>query len=274
MPSLNILSWNTHGESHEKAIYLDKIVTYLKANNQWTPDVVFIQGAHVNPNGEVYRYLKSCTLFKNPVAHVPAGGGSGCSYLMAVAPHVTITKRFSSLAFLHDKGVQRWIDSSFDQDYRKIVTAEVAEFCNLGVVEIDVEDSSVRLATWHAHRGYSCINSHPSRLRGDANPDAYLVLEASDYYNDFLTDLGNVQVSSICGDLSIYHDDLGRSIKLFDKSSYTVLENWTGNGSKIDNITALFKKDGYVTQGLEISEHENMLCGLSGSGIVGGTIVW
>jgi len=271
MPTLNVLSWNSNGENAAKAECLQRVIEHLRVTHNWIPDAIFIQEANTGGLGEIQDYLNTSGLFQNPVTKIPEGGNQGRSYLMAVGNGVQVTRGFGEYALSGDPDSIQWVQSSFTFPWQQVVGTEITDFRNLGIVELTVDDSLLRIATWHAPRGNSVIGTAPSKMPGGANPDAFLSLENSELY-DWLTQLDAGQASAIIGDLNVDKDQIHDPIVLPDGSDYEVLQGWSGYAQNLDYIIGRFGAPGEIANGFTYPDCTGF--GLSDHQIIGGTISW
>lgn len=271
MPSLNVLSWNSNGENAAKAECLEGVIEHLRTAHNWVPDVVFIQEANADGEGDIQNYLNTSGLFQDPVTNIPEGGGQNRAYVMAVDNDIQVTRGFGEYALSADSSVTEWVQSQFGLPWRQPMTTEVNDFRNLGIVELTIDDSPIHIATWHAPRGNSVAGTVPSKMPGGANPDAFLALENSELY-EWLIELDAGQAAAIIGDLNIDKDEIHDPIVLPDESDFEVLKGWSGYAQKLDYVIARFGGVGEVANGFTYPDSAGF--GLSDHQIIGGTIDW
>ena len=271
MPSLRILTWSYGGESPEGVTFLARAVDDLVEAHGWTPEVIVVQQAG-DGQGPIYDYLETSLLFQSSIARAAEGGCWHGSYLMAVAPHVTVEHPLQTYALTGDSGVGRWIRTASTPAQRKLMARAVASFPPLGISELLVEGAAARIATWHAPRGGSVIGSMPEILPGGGNPDAFLALQVSSLYQ-WLIRLGRAQSAALVGALNLNLSAVGCKVAFPDGISHELLADWRGYGRGLDFVLGRAGSSiGAVRGGLNYVDQT--VDGMSERPLVGGTLVW
>ena len=270
MSPITILTWNSNGESAQKAECLRRVLHNLEQTQGFHPDVVLIQEANSQPGGEIARFLEESRAFQSPVQHTPEGGSQARSYLMAVAPRVHVRQPLQSHSLLDDPWVREWVAGSFPSPaQQRTVGQELAGFRHFAVAELRVDGIDVRLANWHAPRGPSAIGSVPSQLPGGANPDAFLALAVSQL-NHWLQDVPQGTFGVLAGDLNVQQAHIHQPVLLASGEHFEVLQGWEGVGRGLDYVALSLPPGGARYRGFDY--HDCTGPGGSDHFIVGATL--
>lgn len=93
MPDLNVLTWNSTGETAPGAARLQEVITHL-AGNGWQPHVIVVQEANQAPGGLIYQMLAGLGGYNQPPSHTTEGGSGSRGYLMLTHSSVQIHRAF------------------------------------------------------------------------------------------------------------------------------------------------------------------------------------
>ena len=261
MPYLNILTWNSNGESDNKADCLRNLLQQLaQGQNPWVPDIIFIQEANAGQNGPIYNMLNGPGNYQGQVRRVNEGGAShNRDYLMAWSNRVTIVDPFQAASLAADPGVAQWINQTIGVNARQTFRDEINRARSLAFANVTVGGRDATVITWHAPREQSVIGL--GTMPGGVSPDAYLALENSDFYGRWNAP-GNGAVSVIAGDLNIRAANDGNNATVIDLGfgqEHELLEHWEGFHHRLDYVVARFgaNTNGGVVQGNDYDCHSD-----------------
>ncbi|MFE7753339.1 hypothetical protein [Streptomyces sp. NPDC057428] len=229
MPNLNVLTWNSTGETVQGALGLRQVIQHLAANNS-RPHVIVIQEAHASPGGPVYDMLAGLGAPYNGPAHATEGVPGGRGYLLATHDGVGGQATFARCDLAADQGLQGWLNDHLVGWARTDADQELAGMRMPATANLTFHGTRVRFMTWHAPLG-------PGRLLpgtlGEANPDAYLFLQRSSAYTALSgPDPGGLGL--IAGDLNVTVQQLNTKTGLRDLPM--LLPGWAGVSNKLDHI--------------------------------------
>jgi hypothetical protein len=231
MPNLNILTWNSTGETQLGASRLREVIDYLVGYG-WQPHVIVLQEASQNTGGDIYQMLSSLGgAYNQPPSHAPEGGSGGRGYLLLTHNSVPIRSAFTRYDLGQDKKLLSII-STFAPRPRQIALDELRDMRMPAVASLLFQGCSVAFLTWHTPRGPGQLLTGLT-LQGGANPDAFWFLQNSGLYADLTAPgLGNLGV--IAGDLNITVQEINRHIGHPDLPY--VLPDWVGLSNNLDHI--------------------------------------
>jgi hypothetical protein len=241
MPNLNILTWNSRGESPAKAAFLQNLILHNSSFPGWQPDVIIIQEAMANAGGAIWNMLAG-------LGGVAGGGNytltapqfvgiGGEGYILKVSNPVTLALwAFQAVNLAADPGVVAAI-GMFPPGTRPTATAAVAAMRKPGAVQLTFGGRLVRFMTWHAPRGPGQILLGTS---ASVNYDAYFFLQSSNFYA-VLGAPGASNLSITAGDLNVTDAQLGAPTGLPHPIN-GLFPNWAGISSRLDHVLA--RRDG------------------------------
>lgn len=233
MPRLNVLTWNSTGETAQGALELQRVIRHLMAYN-WQPNVIVIQEANAAPSGEIYRMLAGLGGPHNYPVHVTeTAGAGGRGYILATDGSVTGQATFARCDFAVDPSLQAWITGNLSPRARADAARKLAVMRMPARVNLRFQNAIVKLLTWHAPRGAGHIL--PGILDGGADPDAYLFLQNSSIHQE-LCGQGPGSLGVIAGDLNVTFDQLNRPTGFEEMPR--VLPGWVGVSNRLDHIMA------------------------------------
>lgn len=233
MPDLNILSWNSTGETDQGAARLREVIGYLVGTG-WQPHVILVQEANqsqVRP-GPIYQMLNGLgNAYNQPPSHVMEGGPRSAGYLMLTHSTVTVQVPFARLDLGQDARLLGIINTLAPRP-RQIALDELRDMRMPAGAFISYNGAGAAVATWHTPRGPGQLLAALT-LQGGANPDAFWFLQNSDIYaNITAPGVGNIGV--IAGDLNVRPDEINRQIGYPDLPE--LLRGWVGVSSNLDHI--------------------------------------
>lgn len=216
MPSLNLLTWNSRGESVAKATFLHDLIVNNTVVPGWTPDVIVIQEAMSAPGGALWAMLSNLGTPGTPefcpayLGRVPQFAGiPGEGYILMLSAPTSLTTAFAAVDLSVDPGVVSTITNpAFTPGQRADLLAAVTTYRAPAHAQLSRSGRTIELLTWHAPLGPGL----PFMLgaRASVNYTAYFLLQRSDLYNHTLCHPGAVgaNLGLIAGDLNITVQDL------------------------------------------------------------------
>jgi exonuclease III len=237
MPNINIMSWNSNGETAAKAAFLQNLIL----NTPPAPDVILIQEARAAAGGAIFNMLGGLGGNYNMTAPQFAGiAGEG--YILAVSNNVTLPTPFNVVDLAMDPGVIAAIADFLTPAARAAAKSEVKAMRDPAQASIGFAGRNVNVMTWHAPIGPSQVIQG---INAAVNYDAYYYLQNSNYYLGTLRLPGNNNLSIVAGDLNVTRNDL--SDKTHASGVELLLPDWVGVSSGLDHILA-FRDKGSVKQ--------------------------
>jgi hypothetical protein len=231
MPNLNVLTWNSTGETAIGAARLREVIDYLVGHG-WQPQVIVVQEANQLPGGLIYQMLAGLgNGYNQPPSHAQEGGVAGRGYLMLTHSSVVIQNAFGRLDLGQDAQLLSLINT-FAPRPRQIALDELRDMRMPAVAGLICGGAGVGLLTWHTPRGPGQLLTGLT-LQGGANPDAFWFLQNSGLYAR-LTAPGIGNVGVIAGDLNITVQEINRHIGHPDLPY--VLPGWVGLSNNLDHI--------------------------------------
>jgi hypothetical protein len=231
MPNLNVLTWNSSGETEESARQLREVIG-IAAGSGWIPQVILVQEARQQPGGLVYQMLDSLgSDYQGPPSHAVEGGAYSRGYLMLAHRSVVIRHAFERRDLSQDTKLLDII-GLLPPRPRQIALDMLPDMNMPAVAGLSVDGADVGLLTWHAPRGPGQLLTGLT-LQGGASPDAFWFLQNSALYAD-LNAPGVGNLGLIAGDLNITRQEINRHIGHWDLPY--VLRGWTGVSNTLDHI--------------------------------------
>jgi hypothetical protein len=231
MPSLNILTWNSTGESAAGAARLREVIDYLVAHG-WQPQVIAIQEAGQSPVGPIYQMLAGLgSTYNQPPSHAAEGGPGGRGYLLLTYGSVRVQNAFGRADLGRDAQLLGIINGLAPRP-RQIALDELRDMRMPAVAGLTVGGAGAAFLTWHAPRGPGQLLAGLT-LQGGANPDAFWFLQNSGLYAA-LAAPGAANVGLIAGDLNITVQEINRNTG--DPNLPYVLPGWSGLSNNLDHI--------------------------------------
>lgn len=199
MPHLNIITWNSTGETPAGAAALQQVVNYVTANG-WQPHVIVVQEADAAPGGPIYQMLAGLGgVYNQPPAHALEGGPGGRGYLLLTHFSVQGLGTFAQADLATDATLQAWINAALSPAARQTAYGELASMRMPATAALLFGGRLVPFLTWHTPRGSGGVI--PGVVAGGAMLDAFLLLQRSGYYVPLQAPGAN-NLGVIAGDLN------------------------------------------------------------------------
>ena len=183
--SLNILTWNSTGETPLGATTLGGVINNL-VNQGRQPHVIVIQEANQAIGGSIYQMLANLGLtYNQPPSRAAEGPGQGGrSYLLLTHTSVQGQNTFQQQDLRGDAQLTGMIGRWAGDGNRNVRQAaqDLQALLNVmrmpAVADLTFNGAQVRFLTWHAPLGIGTVIQLPGgRLPGSANPDAFFLLQ-------------------------------------------------------------------------------------------------
>lgn len=232
MPNLNVITWNSTGETAQGAADLQAVIVYM-ASQGVPPDVVVVQEANAAPGGAIYQMLAGLgNAYNQPPAHAVEGGGpGGRGYLLTTRVPIAGQGTFARYDLGTDAVLAAWIQASLSLPARGLAANELAAMRMPAFAALSIGNVSVPFLTWHVPLGPGAVLGW--RLSRGANPDAFLFLQNSNVYQ-VLTGPGNNNLGMIAGDLNVPVNELNQPTG--DPRLPRLLPDWVGVSDDLDHI--------------------------------------
>ena len=232
MPNLNVITWNSTGETGQGAFDLHNVIQYMTASGL-PPHVIVVQEANSAPGGAIYQMLAGLgAAYNQPPAHATEGGPGGRGYLLSTHASVGGQATFSRYDLATDWLLQQWINANLSLPARQIAAYELATMRMPATANLTFAGSSVPFLTWHAPRGPGQVLAGAT-LQGGANPDAYLFLQNSSGLA-VLAGPGNGNLGMIAGDLNVTVAQINAQTGI--PGLPWILPGWNGVSDNLDHI--------------------------------------
>lgn len=236
MPTINVLTWNSRGESPAKATFLQSLILNNPSVPGWQPDLIFIQEALASPGGAVWNMLSNLGAQPggaNYTAHAAQFAALASEgYIFKVSNNITVSGTFGTIDLARDAGVIASINA-FSIPERRVATAEVRAMRNPAYTSVTIAGRLVSFLTWHAPLGPSAVIHGISAA---VNYDAYYFLQNSTYYTGTLRQPGVGNLALVAGDLNVTDNDLSNPTHA--PAIPRLFPSWVGVSSKLDHILA------------------------------------
>jgi hypothetical protein len=181
MPNLNVLTWNSTGETPQAAAALLAVVNYVTAQG-WQPHVIVVQEANAAPGGAIYQMLAGLGgVYNQPPGHAIEGGPGGRGYLLLTHNSVQGQGTFAQADLAADATLLAWIQASLALPARQIAHNELAAMRMPACAALLFGGRIVSFLTWHTPRGPGGV-LQGGIVQGGAMLDAFLFLQKSGYY--------------------------------------------------------------------------------------------
>ncbi|MDC0749247.1 hypothetical protein [Polyangium mundeleinium] len=201
MPNLNVITWNSTGETPQGAADLLDVINHLTTNG-WLPDLIVIQEANAAPGGPIYQMLQGLgAAYNQPPAHATEGCPGGRGYILLLRIGIGGQGSFATADLANDQALLNWMNIHLSLAARQIALAELATMRMPAMATLTVGGRNVPFLTWHAPRGPGQVLTGAT-LGGGANPDAYLFLQNSGIYGPLVAP-GPNNLGLIAGDLNV-----------------------------------------------------------------------
>lgn len=252
MPNLNVLTWNSTGETLQGATALQTVIINDLVANGWWPHVIVIQEANNLSGGLIHQMLAGLggTLagqyppathgtYNSPPAHAKEDGPSGCGYLLTTHSSVAGQGTFARTDLSTDMVLQPWINNIPNSAVRQQAFNDLAGMGMPAMATLDFQGRTVLFLTWHAPRGQGHLTHTAipgTTLPGGANADAFLFLQNSRVYQT-LVEPGMNNLGVIAGDLNVTSAGLKTSTSL--PTLRRILPGWvgvSGDPNQLDHI--------------------------------------
>lgn len=231
MPDLNVLTWNSTGETALGAARLQEVINYL-AGLGWQPHVIVVQEANQAPGGLIDQMLASLgNGYNQPPSHTTEGGTGSRGYLMLTHSSVQIHRAFGRFDLGQDAQLGALINR-LPVRARAIAVDELRDMRMPAIAVLGYQGAGVGLLTWHTPRGPGQLLTGFT-LQGGANPDAFWFLQNSGLYAD-LTAPGAGNLGLIAGDLNITVQEINRHTG--NRDLPYVLPGWVGVSNHLDHV--------------------------------------
>jgi hypothetical protein len=232
MPNLNVITWNSTGETAQGAADLQNVIVYM-ASQGVPPDVIVVQEAGAAPGGAIYQMLAGLgNAFNQPPAHATEGGGpGGRGYLMLTRVPIAGQATFGRYDLGNDAGLVAWINAALSLAARGIAANELAAMRMPAIASLSVGGVAMPWLTWHVPLGPGQVLGW--RLGRGANPDAFLFLQNSQLYQALIGP-GHNNLGFIAGDLNVPVAELNSATG--DPRLPRLLPDWVGVSDDLDHI--------------------------------------
>lgn len=232
MPNLNVVSWNSTGETAQGAADLHGVIQYVTAAG-WQPHVIVVQEANAAPGGAIHTMLAGLgAAYNQPPAHAVEGGPGGRGYLLTTHTSVGGQGTFARYDLATDHVLQAWAAASLSLAAQQIAAQELATMRMPAAATLTFQGLTVPFLTWHAPRGPGQVLAGAT-LQGGANPDAYLFLQNSNAHV-VLAGPGMGNLGLIAGDLNVTVQQINGPTGL--PPMPRVLPGWSGVSDNLDHI--------------------------------------
>lgn len=232
MPNLNVLTWNSTGETAQGAAALQGVINYVTANG-WQPHVIVVQEAGAAPGGAIYQMLAGLGgAYNQPPAHAPEGGPGGRGYLLLT--HFTVQGQgtFATANLGADPTLQAWINANIPSlAGRQTAYQELGTMRMPACATLQFGGRLVPFLTWHTPRNTGGLL--PGTVQGGAMLDAFLFLQKSGYYVP-LPAPGMNNLGVIAGDLNA--TQVGLQLPTGYPALPFVLPGFVGITNNLDHI--------------------------------------
>lgn len=238
MPNLNILTWNSTGESVQGAARLREVIDFLAAGQAWQPHIIVVQEANQAPGGPIYQMLNGLgNAYNQPPSHATEGGYGARGYLMLTHNSVAIQNPFARIDLNQDAQLLSAINK-FMPRYKQIALDELKDMRMPAGCGVIFNGAGVAVLTWHTPRGPGQLLTGLT-LQGGANPDAFFFLQNSGIYAKLIAP-GAGNLGLVAGDLNITPQEINSDIGYPDLRE--VLRGWVGVSNNLDHIVGHSQK--------------------------------
>lgn len=232
MPNLNVITWNSTGETAQGAADLQDVINYMTAGGL-QPHLVVVQEANAAAGGLIYQMLAGLGLaYNQPPAHAIEGGPGGRGYLLLTRHTVAGQGTFVRTDLAADWVLQNWMNTHLSLAARNIAYNELASMRMPATAALMIGRVNAPFLTWHAPRGPGQVLA-AATLQGGANPDAYLFLQNSGVYLP-LTGPGVNNLGLVAGDLNVTVEALNSNTGI--PALPYILRNFVGVSDNLDHI--------------------------------------
>jgi hypothetical protein len=235
MHSMNVLTWNSGGETEYGAEGLRNVIGQL-ALEGWLADAIVIQEAKqgADSRGPIREMLSGLGgPYNAEPAHAEEGGPYGRGYLLLTRANIDGQATFGQVDLAQDPAVQHLV-SLLHWSVRDSAINALKEMRMPAMAVLSVPGVTVNFLTWHAPLGPSTV-MQVGTLPGRANPDAYLFLQHSQLYRS-LVHPGPGNLGVVAGDLNVTRDGLQQPTGFIDLPH--ILPGFVGVSSHLDHIVA------------------------------------
>jgi hypothetical protein len=235
MPDLRIITWNSKGESQQKATELQNEINAINALYAATPvDLILIQEAKNAANGDIYTALTPPA--PAHITEMPNGQRAG--YIAKVChPATTVVSRpLQLLDYDTDSEFGDWKKKAIPRTLR-LINTQAKNMRPPASFDFTHQGASIRLITWHAPLERPLVMEGYT-MAGGACLDAFLFLDNS----SLIEDTSSFDLVVIAGDLNAKSDALKE-----DYGGYVPLDDFEGESNHLDHIIAYRPKGGQIT---------------------------
>lgn len=245
MPNLNVLTWNSNGESAAKAAFLHNLIVNNPTVGGWMPDVIVIQEAQAAPGGALFAMLAGLG--------APGNAWYNANYHNVAPQHVAIPGEgyilmtsaaaaagpFAAVNLAADPGVVAAIAAQPHAQQGALTAAALTDRAPAHA-QIAFGGRTVECMTWHAPLGPGLMHG----ISAGVNYSAYFFLQSSNFYNNTLCTPGapggNANIGLIPADLNVTPVDLNNPTLC--PAVPHLLPNWAARSHNLDHIAA--REDG------------------------------
>lgn len=232
MPNLNVITWNSTGETQQGAADLLNVITYLTLNG-WLPNVIVIQEANAAPGGAIYQMLAGLGgAYNQPPAHTTEGVPGGRGYILLTSAAVAGQGTFAQGDLANDPALQLWLTANLSLQGRQIAYGELQTMRMPATATLGFGGRMIPFLTWHAPRGPGQVLTGAT-LPGGANPDAFLFLQNSSIYLPLVAP-GLNNIGLIAGDLNVTTVGLNQNTGI--PALPFILPGFVGVSDNLDHI--------------------------------------
>ncbi len=232
MPGINVMTWNSRGESPAKAAFIQNLILNNPVVPGWQPDVIFIQEAVIGGGGQIFAMLAGLgaqpggAIYSN---HAPAllqtqGDGLIC---MLSNNATAIANNFALVDLPNDPGTNAFINT-LPANSRPTARNEVAAMRMPGSIRFTFAARTIEAMTWHTPLGPGQL------LHGNVaavNYDAFAFLFTSNYYTANLDNPGLGGLGLVSGDLNVVNLNANTGIP----QMATLFPGWVGFSNNLDH---------------------------------------
>lgn len=232
MPNLNVVTWNSRGETAQGAAALLGVIDYLTSLG-WQPHVIAVQEANAVAGGLIHQMLAGLGgAYNQPPAHAREGGTHGRGYLLTTHASVAGQGTFARYDLAGDAQLRQWCATHLSLAGQQVATQELATMRMPATASLTFQGRKVPFLSWHVPSGPGKVLTGAT-LQGGANPDAYLFLENSGGYQG-LVGPGPNNLGTIVGDLNVTVAQINGQTGI-PELPY-LLDGWTGASDNLDHI--------------------------------------
>lgn len=232
MPNLNVITWNSTGETPQGAAALQDVINDLTLKGL-PPNVIVIQEANAAPGGAIYQMLAGLGgAYNQPPAHTTEGIPGGRGYILLTSATVAGQGTFAQGDLANDQVLQNWMNANLSLQARQTAYGELQTMRMPATATLGVGGRIIPFLTWHAPRGPGQVLTGAT-LPGGANPDTYLFLQNSGIYLPLVAP-GINNIGMIAGDLNVTVAGINQNTDI--PALPIILPGFVGMSDHLDHI--------------------------------------